>query len=474
MKIDPKRFAFQHHTMLVHHAIKRDVHADQAEKLTEMFVGAGYHGGRGIERLRRLFETDFAPVTNAQSQEMPLPRKFEQLEPHIADCIGKLNLDKTVRIVNGDNKDDTPNFEQGPVWSILVGGAKLSRGYTVEGLTTTYFRRVSKASDTLMQMGRWFGFRPGYRDLVRLFIGREEPVGQKKDTPLDLYEAFRAICLDEEEFRSDIQKYLVEDIRPIQVPPLVPSHLESLMPTARNKMYNARITFKNVGGAFVERTVSPATKSAADDNAEKSLVLLSAAKLSATNLAIGTGPSGLRDFDAYVGAVSPGEMLSFLRKYRWEQDKGVLRHEIEYLEGNGGDPEIGDWLIVAPQLKGEGTEWPEQKISNVPKLSVKKRSRVGTRFGVFSEPLHVEASKYIAGLQPSEVSVSSSLEKLRKVGRAVMLFYPVKASGDPFITIGFALQLPMNHLKRRLAYEVIRKGEEGAPEPVVVDLPPHG
>ena len=51
----------------------------------------------------------------------------------------------------------------------MIGGDKLSRGLTLEGLTISYFTRSSNTYDTLMQMGRWFGFRPGYLDACRLF-----------------------------------------------------------------------------------------------------------------------------------------------------------------------------------------------------------------------------------------------------------------------------------------------------------------
>ena len=53
---------------------------------------------------------------------------------------------------------------------IAVGGLSLSRGITLEGLTTTYFLRNSIMYDTLMQMGRWFGYRPGYEDLYRIYM----------------------------------------------------------------------------------------------------------------------------------------------------------------------------------------------------------------------------------------------------------------------------------------------------------------
>ena len=52
---------------------------------------------------------------------------------------------------------------------IAIGGDKLSRGLTLEGLTVSYFLRPSRMYDSLMQMGRWFGYRPGYVDLCLLY-----------------------------------------------------------------------------------------------------------------------------------------------------------------------------------------------------------------------------------------------------------------------------------------------------------------
>ena len=53
---------------------------------------------------------------------------------------------------------------------IAVGGQRLSRGLTLEGLTISYFIRTATRLqyDTLMQMGRWFGYRIGFEDLVRI------------------------------------------------------------------------------------------------------------------------------------------------------------------------------------------------------------------------------------------------------------------------------------------------------------------
>lgn len=54
--------------------------------------------------------------------------------------------------------------------AIVIGGASLARGFTVEGLSISYFLRNTIFYDTLMQMGRWFGYRPGYEDICKIFM----------------------------------------------------------------------------------------------------------------------------------------------------------------------------------------------------------------------------------------------------------------------------------------------------------------
>ena len=490
-KAAPQLYRYRHHTMLVHHSAYRKVQANQAERIRILWENCAYQSDVGVERLQRLFEANFLPVSRARAPELPVPTSFRELVPYIKDCLEKLNLGKTVRIVNGENPEDTPNFEKSEIWAILVGGAKLSRGYTVEGLTTTYFRRVATTSDTLMQMGRWFGFRPGFHDLVRLFIGRKEPIGKPKKASkkksaktkakkveqktFDLYEAFRALCLDEEEFRADIEKYLDEGLRPLQVPPLVPSHLRALAPTARNKMYNASIVFQNFGGSRKEPTMAPTDKRAAALNAEHALKLLENANLHREKFEFcaDEDPETIR-VDALCGVVKPQQMLAFLNKFRWETGKELLKREIAYLEGTPGDPESGDpeidrWLIVAPQMVRPDAYWPEQESGKIPQLPVRERSRIGHRFGALSEPNHVKVANYLAGIGESGLSpLSQNFSKLKLTRTAVMLFYLVKDSSEDFESVLFALQFPKNSIPSKLAWKV-KKSEPGEPIPAIID-----
>ena len=75
--------------------------------------------------------------------------------------------------IHSDSRDELKyNSSKGNKY-IAVGGNALSRGFTLEGLTINYFIRGTNNADTLMQMGRWFGYRPGYLDACKLFTSKE-------------------------------------------------------------------------------------------------------------------------------------------------------------------------------------------------------------------------------------------------------------------------------------------------------------
>jgi hypothetical protein len=90
--------------------------------------------------------------------------------PHLYDAVSRIE----VRAIHGGSGEALDYYDHRDGLSVIaIGGNKLSRGLTLEGLTISYYLRSSKMYDTLMQMGRWFGYRPGYVDLCRLFTSRE-------------------------------------------------------------------------------------------------------------------------------------------------------------------------------------------------------------------------------------------------------------------------------------------------------------
>lgn len=131
---------------------------------------------------------------------------------------------------------------------IAIGGLTLSRGLTLEGLGVSYFYRNSKAYDTLLQMGRWFGYRPGYEDLFRIWMDR------------DAQDWYAHIATAVSELRRDFKRMSVNRMQPSQFGIRVKAHPDTLIVTAQNKMRNSdlieqRISFSAHGTetAYVPR-----------------------------------------------------------------------------------------------------------------------------------------------------------------------------------------------------------------------------
>jgi hypothetical protein len=132
-----------------------------------------------INNLKTLWEEDYKETT--QSMRISHERFMDDIPEitwnKVLDEIGQLISNDLIKIysINGKSKDSLLYKEhKGKQYNVIaIGGDKLSRGLTLEGLTVSYFTRESKMYDTLMQMGRWFGFRPGYVDLCRLYVPQE-------------------------------------------------------------------------------------------------------------------------------------------------------------------------------------------------------------------------------------------------------------------------------------------------------------
>lgn len=108
--------------------------------------------------------------------------------------------------------------------AIAVGGLSLSRGLTIEGLTVSYMYRNTKMYDTLMQMGRWFGYRPGFEDLCRVHLSR------------DSINWYSHIAEASEELTQQVKRMRRDGLSPKDFGLYVMSHPDCLLITASNKM----------------------------------------------------------------------------------------------------------------------------------------------------------------------------------------------------------------------------------------------
>ncbi|MEV6307608.1 Z1 domain-containing protein [Streptomyces sp. NPDC051840] len=421
---------FRHHTMLVHESVRQQEHGTLALRINSMWHRSAYTGPEGHRRLADLLEADFRKHAD---EDLPVPSSYEELKPYVSRARQLINSGgEPVIIVNGATERDYEqpelDFDRTPhVWKILVGGTKLARGFTVEGLTVTYYRRTTQQADSMMQMGRWFGFRPNYRDLVRLYIGREVPMGKKKT--VDLYEAFEAICRDEETFRAQLTRYsaLVDgkpQVTPAQIPPLVSQHLSWLRPAARNKMFNAELVEIRSPGQWVEPTAYPTSAADLRHNAEVWLPVLNALDAAPVTLQYSSGTYGRADsYEALIGTVDHGTLLGILCDLRWAVPSQFSPH-LEYLaSADATGHEIDDWLVILPQQSS--TRRVEARVLGSHPLSLARRTRRrGDLFGAISEPKHRGVALRVAGALDAGDG-NPEVESLVRGRRGALVLYPV-------------------------------------------------
>lgn len=370
---------FRHHTMMVHEAVTNAAQEQAATEVRNIWNTGRFTSGEGLARLRKLFESDYLPVMKARAVNDQVPERFDDVKPFVPVAIAEMTSGGAdpVLVVNSDTaaqaQQQALDFDAGKVWRILVGGMKLSRGFTVEGLTVSYFRRKAGQADTLMQAGRWFGFRHGYQDLVRLYIRRDEKV--------DLYEAFEALLLDEESFRDELSKYVGVDeagkplVEPRQIPPLVSQHLPWLKPTARNKMFNAVIASRASVGSFHQLSSIPDRSEKARHQENLQQVIIPLLQKATEDAKLPYFDNGVKTQLAKLGVVSSADFLTLFDQLAWHPNyDGVITPLRAFIGTATEKGRIEDWAIVWPQRQTPGRMLDISELGEAP---IFRRSRRG-------------------------------------------------------------------------------------------------
>lgn len=177
----------KHNTMLIHvsrftfwqNKTKELVSKYVDELITRLKNEKYQHSESIYEELKSLWysEYGFAHIVenikyylpSGYEDEFMSPIVFDSLIPVFSEAIKGIE----VKAINSFTKDTLEYPENVPKKYIAIGGNRLSRGFTLEGLTINYFTRVTNYSDALLQMGRWFGYRPGYLDCCKIFTTQD-------------------------------------------------------------------------------------------------------------------------------------------------------------------------------------------------------------------------------------------------------------------------------------------------------------
>ncbi|HUX63163.1 Z1 domain-containing protein [Sulfuricella sp.] len=238
-----------HASMLIHvtrlNLVQREVHRQVEEIVKRMRqrITRGIDHGALVAELHTLWVEDFAPTCAEIALRLPEAEghpgtpTWEEILAVLPDVLSDIE----VRMINGTAKDalDYIEHQEKGLKVIAIGGDKLARGLTLEGLCVSYFVRTSKMYDTLMQMGRWFGYRPGYIDLCRLY------------TTDDLMEWFGHIADASEELREEFDAMVESGGTPKDYGLKVQSH-PILMVTSPLKMRSAETLLLSYSGNLVQ------------------------------------------------------------------------------------------------------------------------------------------------------------------------------------------------------------------------------
>ena len=238
-------YAEKHNSMLIHVSCLVDMHCAIKERVIEYLANLeenikNYAGMPGtseyleyIAPLEKIFE-DMLESGWASLSKFDTP-VFDEMLLELPNIISGI----TVGMSNTSEATIKYSSEH-QTNMIAIGGNSLARGFTIENLSVSYFLRNTKMCDTLLQMGRWFGYRRDYEDLCRIY------------TTEKYYENFHDALVATNSLVNCVKNMEDAGKTPMEFLVTVSQHPATRMIlTARNKMYNA----ENDKGVYLDGTI---------------------------------------------------------------------------------------------------------------------------------------------------------------------------------------------------------------------------
>ena len=229
----------KHITMLIHTSHLRDQH-EKVCQIVRNYVNQSKaklvnNDEDYLNELKLLWQNDFMEVSKLDFDDIKIGSFDETIEGV------KFFVDSLQPIIKENSESEYRlNFNHGKIWGIIIGGNTLSRGLTVEGLTVSYFHRETSGYDTLLQMGRWFGYRPKYVDLVRIYVTQE------------MESNFFHLATVEQELREDVLRMQDNGERPIDFALKIRDHDQLTITNKRVLKQNARLASNSFSGSKLQ------------------------------------------------------------------------------------------------------------------------------------------------------------------------------------------------------------------------------
>ena len=366
------------------------------------------------ESERKLFQNDMMVRLNAYYKELEADGSYTKF----VEILEQISLNKEfikIYLVNSDgdkiNYDAKAYKEQG-LNCIAIGGYSLSRGFTLKGLTTTYIVRNSANSDTLLQMGRWFGYRKGYQDLCRIFM------------PEQMIQYYKQISETIEELKKDLSEMALYNISPRNYGPRIREWHGNLKITAGNKSQNSHASSMkfNYSQELIE-TIHLATSPDVIDN-NLNIFDNFIDELSSTNIDISGQHTVWKD-------IPSSTIIDFLNHFKHYHYQYSVKNQML------STPKINEWLelnditlfdVALVSLKNDSNGIQSIGKNNPVNVNIQKRSasvedkyiQIGgaksTLLAPESEKIGLDKDNAFMGVLPNE------LRNYRKLRTKPMLF----------------------------------------------------
>lgn len=370
------------------------------------------------ERFQKLWETDFVPTSKSVAGA-PV-HSFADIEGAIGPFLDAVS----VREINSD-KGEVLDYELEPsLKAIAIGGNKLSRGLTLEGLLVSYFARKSPQYDTLLQMCRWYGYRGGYQDLTRIY------------TTGTLAGWFADLALVEHRLRQDIEQYeKVPGLTPYDVGVRILQHPSMQVTSALKSRFTTSTRISQSYSGSLEQTFKFPLNSP-----ERLAVLAEKNRQAATRFLTQLGAPTTKETVGPLWAdVTAAQVVAFLRSYGVDPEVGGLAPELMagWIERQNVEGDLVNWTVVVRGRDKEGKKlgaanWLPPAAGKAWNLS---RTRIAgsNSLGVITTPGDEEFGLTPEELDQAKQKVASGAVKDRNVAArrsrrsscGLLLLYPI-------------------------------------------------
>ena len=379
-------------------------------------------------------------VTNWSSIQDLLPDAANRIETIVVNSSSEAekDIDYTVK-----------NYPKGRSL-IAVGGISLSRGLTLEGLSVSYFLRNSIMYDTLMQMGRWFGYRDGYKDICRIYM------------PEHSISWYKHISEATDELRQEFKRMKEVDCTPEEFGLAVRNHPESLIVTARNKMKNSHTVTRefDLSGRLIETSRLYTNPKLVDHNLDIANRLIEKANEIIT-------PECPKGKHLVWRNIDHKFIVNFIESFHNHpesslSDSNVLREHINNLAIEGG---INKWnLSLINPTHTSGKDKDQSKVVCNYSQLVNINPSIRRQVYPTNDQNGIVLNRRKLATDNNEIIDLNNSNELREIPLLFLILLDCRTKGDPNIplfekgAIGYGINFPGNRsgnrIKKLVTYRV--------------------